>query len=69
MKSLLGIQAIYQIHYNVLYGDAGNTNKDQIANFECPDRGEWIKVSVFPKQKYFFVSIGANGQKQSYEIK
>jgi len=69
LKSPPGIQAIYQIHYNVLYGDEGNTSKDKIANFESPDKGEWIKVAAFPKQKYFTVSIGCDGQEQKYNIK
>jgi len=69
LQELSSVQAIYQIHYNVQYGDAGNTAKEFIANADDPNKGEFIKASVFPKQGYYSVTFGTDGSTRKYEIK
>jgi len=69
LRSLPSVEAIYQIHYNTLYGDDGNTDAELIANKENLDKGEPIKVAVDEKKGIFTVSIGVNGPKQTYKIR
>ena len=68
LQELSSVQAIYQIHYNVQYGDAVNTGKEFIANSKDPNQGEFIKVSAYPTGGYFTVSIGADGPTRKYKI-
>ncbi len=68
LNGLSSVKAIYQIHYNVLYGDSGNVPSEFIANKNNPDKGEFIKVMVEPNAKNFTVAIGADGLKKSYSI-
>jgi len=68
LKSLPSVRAIYQIHYNTIYGDEGNTAEEFIANKEDPKKGELIKVSVDPDKGNFAVSIGVNGPKRKFPI-
>ncbi len=68
LKLLPSIKAIYQIHYNTIYGDEGNTAEEFIANKEDPQKGELIKVSVDPDKGNFAVSIGINGAKRTFPI-
>ena len=69
LRTLPSVKAIYQIHYNTQYGDAGNTTPEFIANpKEDRQKGQYIKVSVQPDKGDFTVSIGPNGPKSSYPI-
>ena len=68
MKALPSIKAIYQIHYNTIYGDEGNTAEEFIANKKDPNKGELIKASVDPEKGNFTVSIGVNGPKRTFPI-
>jgi len=68
LDALPDIKAIYQIHFNVLYGDEGNTPGEFIANKKEPEKGELIKASVDAKQGTFTVSIGVDGSKREFEI-
>jgi len=68
LKALPGVKAIYQIHYNTLYGEQGNTEEQFIANKKEPEKGELIKVSVDPEKGNFTVSIGVNGPKRAFSI-
>ena len=69
LKALPSVKAIYQIHYNTMYGDQGNTDEEFIANKNDPERGELIKFSVDPEKSNFTVSIGVNGPKRAFAIK
>ncbi|MHC4751032.1 MAG: ComEC/Rec2 family competence protein [Planctomycetota bacterium] len=69
LKALPSVKAIYQIHYNTLYGDEGNTDVEFIANKTDPNKGEYIKASIYTDKGTFKVQIGPNGQKRPYKIK
>jgi len=68
LKGLDSIKAIYQIHYNTQYGDAGNTSAEFIANKENPQEGQYIKASVYPEKGVFTVGIGPDGAPKTYQI-
>ncbi|MBN1360836.1 MAG: MBL fold metallo-hydrolase [Sedimentisphaerales bacterium] len=68
LTALPSLQALYQIHYNTQYGDAGNAAPEFIANRENPDRGEFIKASVYPAKGVFTVRIGPDGEAKTYPI-
>jgi beta-lactamase superfamily II metal-dependent hydrolase len=68
LKALPSVKAIYQIHYNTIYGDKGNTAEEFIANKKDPKKGELIKASVDPGKGNFTVSIGVNGPKRTFPI-
>jgi len=68
LKSLPSVKAIYQIHYNTLYGDDSNTQAEFIANKEDPQKGEFIKVPVRPDEGIFTVSIGPDGPTRTFAI-
>lgn len=67
LKTLPSVKAIYQIHYNTQYGDAGNTAAEFIAN-NVPQEGQYIKASVYPEKGIFTVSIGPDGAPKTYQI-
>lgn len=69
LKALPGVEAIYQIHYNTQFGNAGNTADEFIANRRDPQKGELIKVSVDPVKGTFDISIGVTGPKREYPIR
>jgi competence protein ComEC len=69
LKELPSVKAIYQIHYNTQYGDAGNTEPEFIANpKDNPDRGQYIRASVYPEKGIFTVRIGPDGAPTTYQI-
>ncbi len=68
LKGLDSVKAIYQIHYNTQYGDGGNTTAEFIANKDDPQKGQYIKASVYPEKGVFTVSIGQDGPAQTYQI-
>jgi hypothetical protein len=68
LKTLPSVMAIYQIHYNTLYGDEGNTAAELIANKKDPEQGELIKAAVAAEKGRFTVSIGVNGPKRTFPI-
>lgn len=69
LKKLPSVKAIYQIHYNTQYGDAGNTGAEFIANpKDNPDRGQYIRASVNPEKGVFTVRIGPDGALKTYQI-
>jgi competence protein ComEC len=68
LKALPSVRTIYQIHYNTIYGDDGNSGEEFIANKNDPEKGELIKASVDPIKGNFTVSIGVNGLKRTFPI-
>lgn len=69
LAALPSLKALYQIHYNTEYGDAGNTKPDFIANpKDNPNKGEFIKACVQPDKGAFTLQIGPSGQKQTYSV-
>lgn len=68
--ALPGLKGLYQIHYNTQYGTAGNTRPEFIANpKDDPDKGEFIKATVYPGKNAFTLQIGPTGEKRSYPIR
>ncbi len=68
LKALPSVKAIYQIHYNTLYGPQGNTNPEFIANADAPQKGRYIKASVYPQKRTFTISINRDGPARTYPI-
>jgi competence protein ComEC len=68
LNALPSVKAIYQIHYNTIYGDEGNTAEEFIANKNDPQKGELIKASVDPVKGDFTISIGVNGPRRTFPI-
>ncbi len=69
LKALPSFRAIYQIHYNTLYGDEGNTPEEFIANRRDPERGELIRASIDAEKGTFTVSIGVEGPKREFPMR
>jgi len=70
ISALPALKALYQIHYNTQYGDTGNTKPEFIANpRDDPDKGEFIKATVYPGKNAFTLQIGPTGKKRSYPIR
>ncbi len=69
LQRLPNVKAIYQLHFNILYGDNGNAPPEFIANKQDPDKGEFIKAVVELGAKFFTVSIGVDGVKKKYSLR
>jgi beta-lactamase superfamily II metal-dependent hydrolase len=63
------IQAIYQMHRNLLTGPAENTDPDLIANLDENCQGEGIKISVATDAKSYTVTVGSKGKPRRYETR
>jgi beta-lactamase superfamily II metal-dependent hydrolase len=68
LKELASVKAIYQIHYNTQYGDAGNTSAEFIANKDNPNQGQYIKARVYADKGVFTITIGPDGAPKTYQI-
>jgi len=68
LNALPSLKAIYQIHYNTQYGDAGNPPPGFVANKDNPNQGEYIKACVNPKEGTFTLQIGPEGKQRIYAI-
>ncbi|MHC4112263.1 MAG: ComEC/Rec2 family competence protein [Planctomycetota bacterium] len=68
LKKLPSVKAIYQIHYNTQYGNAGNSAAEFIANKDNPNLGQYIKARVYAEKGVFTVSIGPDGVPQTFQI-
>jgi competence protein ComEC len=68
LKSILSIQAAYQLHRNVQTGPDDNTDPALIANAD-PAGGKFIHVSVTPDGSKFTVQIGEDGPRREFSSK
>ena len=69
LTALPNLKALYQIHYNTQYGDAGNTKPEFIANpKDDSDQGQFIKASVPPETRTFTLQTGPDGTQRSYPV-
>lgn len=71
VKGLPGVEAIYQVHKNLVAADA-NTTPEKIANVEekadkCA--GNYVKLSVDPSGKKYTVSVPSTGHEQTFTTK
>jgi competence protein ComEC len=69
LKSVSGLDAIYQLHRNVRTTDSDNAPADYIANDEQDCQGAFIKVSVAASSKKYQVSIPAKRISRQYDVK
>jgi competence protein ComEC len=63
------IQAIYQLHRNVLAPAQDNTDPEFIANMEEKCQGESIKLSVAADSKSYMVTVGSKGKTRTYQTR
>jgi hypothetical protein len=68
LKALDGLQALYQIHYNIAAGDAGNTARENIANWPDEGKGRFIRVSVDAATKNYTVRIDEDGKPRAFSF-
>jgi len=68
LNALPSVKAIYAIHYNTQYGDAGNPPPEFIANKDNPNQGEYIKASINAGKRTFTLQIGPDGERRIYGI-
>jgi competence protein ComEC len=69
LRRLPEIQAIYQLHRNILVGAQENTDPEFIANPDEKCQGEHIKLSVAPDGKSYTVTVGSRGKPRRYETR
>ena len=65
LRSILSIQAAYQLHKNSATSAEENTDPSLIAN-PAPAGGEFIKVTVEPDGSSFAVQVGSKGAKKVF---
>jgi competence protein ComEC len=68
LRTTPGIEAIYQLHRNVLTTANDNAPSSYIANEQENCQGEFIKLSVDQATKTFSVSIDAKQIKHTYRV-
>jgi competence protein ComEC len=69
LRRLPEIQAIYQLHRNVMAGAQENTELDSIANHDENCQGEWIALRVAPDSKTYTVTVGNKGKTKKFETR
>lgn len=69
LKNAPSVQAIFQLHRNVLTTAADNSNPEFIANDEEVCDGEFIKLSVNGKAAKYTVSIPGKKTERVYRVK
>ena len=69
LKQLPSVKAIYQIHYNQQYGEAGNAPGEFIANGTGSGTGGFFCVTVPPDATSFTVKVGSDGAERQYQVK
>jgi beta-lactamase superfamily II metal-dependent hydrolase len=66
LRHLPHLEAIYQVHFNVLATPEENTDPQLIANHEENCAGEFIKLAVAPDGKSYTVTVGAKGKPRRF---
>jgi competence protein ComEC len=71
LRRVPGIQAIYQMHRNLLSGDQENTDPALIANKGPSDKcaAEGIHLAVAPDGKSYEVTVGHDGKPRRFETR
>ena len=69
MKSVREIEAIYQLHKNVVSTWNDNTASTYIANDDEKCQGEFIKVSVNPNSRSYRVEIPSKKIGTTYQVR
>jgi beta-lactamase superfamily II metal-dependent hydrolase len=68
VKGLPGLEAIYQVHKNLVAADA-NTTPEKIANVDEKCAGNYLKLSVDGDGKKYTVSNPSTGHQQTFKTK
>jgi hypothetical protein len=63
------MQAIFQMHRNLLSTPEENTDSEYIANAAEKCNAEIIKLVVAPDAKSFTVTVGSNGKPRRFETR
>jgi hypothetical protein len=69
LKSLPGIEAIYQLHRNLRTSDKDNPMSGYIANEEEQCQGNFIKISVDSNSRFYTVTIPAKQISRRYRMR
>jgi beta-lactamase superfamily II metal-dependent hydrolase len=69
LRRLPDLQAIYQLHRNLLVGTQENTEPEFIANPDAKCQGESIRLSVAPDARTYTVTVGSKGKPRRYETR
>jgi beta-lactamase superfamily II metal-dependent hydrolase len=69
LKSMSDIEAIYQLHKNVVSSWNDNTAASYIANVDEKCEGEFIKVSVSPNSRSYRVEIPSKNLSSTYQVR
>ncbi len=66
LKELPGLQALYQLHWNVQIPKEQNTAPEWIANPDPRQSGRFIKAAVAPDTKSFVLTLGDDGSPRTF---
>jgi beta-lactamase superfamily II metal-dependent hydrolase len=66
LRSVPSLKALYQLHYNVRYGDSGNTAPEFIANTDPSHGGGYVRVTVDRAAQQMRVRLGPDGTDRVY---
>ena len=69
LKSVPGLEAIFQLHRNVRTTEADNTAPEFVANDEESCRGEFINLSVEPNAKSYTVTVPSKKTSRIYQTR
>jgi beta-lactamase superfamily II metal-dependent hydrolase len=69
LKSVSRLQAMYQVHRDVVHGEAANTTAEYIANADEKCEGNYIKLALSPDAKSYIVTIPATGHQRVYQTR
>ncbi len=67
LKSLPGLQAMYQVHKNIRPDVENNSADEFIANLDEKCAANYIKLSVAPDGKQYTISIPATGHQKTFQ--
>jgi competence protein ComEC len=69
LKSSPGLQAMYQVHRDLVRGGQANTTPEQTANLEAKCAGNYIKLTAAPDGRSYTISIPATGHQRTFQTK
>jgi competence protein ComEC len=69
LKSMEGLEAVFQLHRNVETGDDANAPAEFIANQAESCSGEPVSVTVAPDSKSYTVLVGRSGLKRTFKTR
>ena len=67
LLALPSLETLFQLHYNLQFGDSGNTDSIYIANRQG-ETGHWVKASAYPEKEIFEIELSRPGAILTYPI-